>query len=163
MDMPNRTVLVMFAALAATSCTLPAEDAGEVPFNEHVDGPEAEALEPDQGLVVCRLRVDDPHLSVHEPGNVNVVARTTCTSIVESIELQVTLMRGGLAVATNVHSKPNGNLLKGAAATRCRDGLYQGVARTTIIFPPGHNPNPQTIQETSRAIHIQCGIATGDP
>lgn len=160
--------LMIALVLAVGACTLPADDASEIPeqLDELAAESEVSALDegsyertyedPDQGLIVCRLKVDHPHQSRHEPKNVNVKAEATCTSTVERIQMQVALMRNGRTVAGNSDEKPGRLRLKVNAAAACVDGIYQGTASATIFFPPGHNPNPQTLYETSTTRPVNC-------
>jgi hypothetical protein len=153
----------MFCALAASACTLPADDTGEIPADEErlVTGAGTFAVEldePNQGLIRCTLRVHHPHHSRHEPENANVVADTTCTSVVPRIDMNITLTRDGLAVGHGGEDRPNRVFLQANASALCVAGIYRGHARASIYFPPGYSPNPQTINAASAEVRIPCTV-----
>ena len=160
----NRNLITMFCPLAlmAGACTLPAEDAGEISVDEgqteemevHAVGPDG----PEQGLIVCDLRVHHPHHSGHDPESANVVADTTCTSVVPRIDMDITLTREGLAVGHGGEDKPHRDFLRANASALCVAGIYRGHSRASIYFPPGYSPNPQTINAASAEVRIPCTL-----
>lgn len=164
-------VLMIAPALAASACTLPTDDAGELAEQldelaktEVLDEPsELTYDDPDQGLIVCRLSIDHPHPSGHVTGNVNVVARTRCTSPVAEIQMQIALARDGLTMASRGDSRTGRDLLQINAATSCIKGVYQGRVWATIYFPPDYLPAPQRLYEISPSIPIECGIPAAGP
>ena len=111
---------------------------------------------PEQIVIICNLRVDNPHKSSHVPGTVNVVARFNCTSSVSGIQMTVTLERDGVEVARSPVNSSGSASLRGNAATPCINGTYQGTARAVVTFPPGHWPSTTTLDETSSRIPITC-------
>lgn len=118
-------------------------------------GPTAAAAAP----INCYFKVDNSHKSHHVSTNVNVVAHTTCTAPVSSITLTVNLYTypDGRLVGVN---GPKGNAGKSFfslnAAAPCVTGRYYGYATTTVHFPPGYAPSPQSAQSYSSIIQVNC-------
>lgn len=110
------------------------------------------------GIAVCSLRVDFPHLSMHEPGTINVVAVVQCNRPVEAIEMKVGLARNFLEVASRTWTNTGASSLKGNAATTlpCVDGAYQGAAAARVTFPPTSMPAENILNANSATLDIKC-------
>jgi hypothetical protein len=108
--------------------------------------------------ITCTLNIDNPHHSTHVPGTANVEANVSCTAPVYSIELTIYLFdlthgRGEEDEFTNAGvASLSGNV----AIDPCESGEYEGLAETTVTWPPGYTPSPQTWDVESPDVAISC-------
>lgn len=109
--------------------------------------------------ITCTITADNPHKSTHVPGTVNVVGHTDCTAPVASISMTVYLYNYDTSRLVGVNG-PTGNSGRSSfalnAAASCISGRYYGYARTTINFPPGYSPSPQSAASYSSIILVNC-------
>ena len=108
--------------------------------------------------ITCTLTIDNPHHSTHVPGTANVVSGVSCGAPVSSIELTIYLFdfthgRGEEDEFSNVGAA---SLSGNVAIDPCESGDYEGLAETTVTWPPGYTPSPQTWDEESPVVPISC-------
>jgi hypothetical protein len=109
--------------------------------------------------ITCYFKVDNPHKSTHVSTNVNVQAHTDCTGPVSSITLTVylyTYPAGRLVGVNGPKTASNTSSYRLNAAAACVMGQYYGYATTTVYFPPGYAPSPQSAQAYSSIILVNC-------
>jgi hypothetical protein len=107
--------------------------------------------------ITCTITIDDPHISSHNPENVNVVSHWSCTASVQSLSLTTTLYLGVVQVAQTTATKYNSYFQNSNAAASCANGSYLGSASGTIVFPPGYVPQTETAGPVwSDVVPITC-------
>lgn len=130
-----------------------AADSGSISFsrNSLAAGPAAISV------IRCDYKIDYPHNSGHNPGNVNVVARITCTNQVESITVDTKLFRSGIQVGSGHTTVPFAGFAQGNAAAPCINGAsWGGTVRYSVVPPPGYVPNPGVANAASLVVPITC-------
>jgi len=110
---------------------------------------------PDVTGTICYVRIDNPHQSTHNPGQINVVASVDCTAPVTLIYMKVGLYRAGVLVAYKYFDSTGSGHLSGQANTACVTGTYTGAADVSVDFPTGYPPE---ISGTfcGPTVHIIC-------
>jgi hypothetical protein len=169
--MPLRIIATILLVLGFCACSTPGEDesgpapASAGPLDEAPGGERALSIAPAEdepsvtptaAIAICKLSVDNPHLSTHAPGTVNVVAAITCNGAVSALALTVGLARDGLELNRSSFTNAHGPILKGNVAAPCVSGTYQGAAEGTVTFPPGSIPQTSNVQASSVQVRIDC-------
>ncbi len=120
-------------------------------------GPASDATAAGSTSIDCVLNVQNPHNSSHVGGTVNVVARVTCTSPVESITVRAALYRNGALVKDSGPSTRTGVAsYQNNAAVSCVSGRYQGWGSNVIQYPPGYTPSSTSGTAVGNAVDITC-------
>ncbi|WFE29448.1 hypothetical protein O7623_09765 [Solwaraspora sp. WMMD791] len=107
-------------------------------------------------VITCTATADNPHLSTHNPGNINVVGRVNCTATVAGIDLVTGLFRGNTPVASArrvVGAYPGTSV---PAPAPCVNGTYYGVADAYVFAPRGYQPPYLHLVHQSAAVSITC-------
>jgi hypothetical protein len=106
--------------------------------------------------ITCTLVVNNPHNSTHVPGTVNVVATVSCTRAVASIDLFVALGDdNGRSSGEEDYNTGSASLSENTSLA-CENGTYEGTAETTVTWPAGYTPSPQTWNRDSAVVSITC-------
>ena len=159
-------VLMIALALVVSACTLPADDAGEIPVDELTEGLADKPAEPAKERdpeIPCDLNVHYPHQSHDNPENANVHATTICRFAVARIEMSVVLMRDGIAVGAGSGHNDGKRKLDVHAADTCIDAWYRGSATATVYFPPGHPYPRRDYVATGSRTWVTCIFPATEP
>lgn len=115
------------------------------------------ALSPDASTT-CTLSIDNPHHSTHVPGTANVETHVSCTAPVSSIDLVIYLfdLTRGRAEEDEFYNAGEASLDGNVAIDPCISGDYEGLAETTVTWPPGFTPSPQTWDVESPIVAVPC-------
>jgi opacity protein-like surface antigen len=108
------------------------------------------------GLIRCRVSIDYPHKSSHQPNRANVESHISCTHPVSSLRLDTKLWRAGYVVGVGTRILYGTFFITGQANARCVTGNYMGTATGTVVFPPGYVPATATATVGSPVRHINC-------
>lgn len=110
----------------------------------------------------CDAITDNPHMSGHAPGKINVVGRTTCLYSVKllSIETRLQLKRGCFlffcswtTVDTGINGAWDTKKVQANAAAACTPGTYRGRTAHTVWFYSGNRP---TVFTTTSHFTFTC-------
>jgi len=133
---------------------------GSTNLSNHNDLSSPNAASP--GTYICAGMTDAPHNSSHQPGTINVVARTVCPIIVPRIYVQTTLQRkdcflGFCQWIAVGHTNYRENIRKSrvqinSASTNCVNGKYRGVSVHYVVDVSGIYYETKT----SLAADIKC-------
>lgn len=107
--------------------------------------------------ITCTLQAQYPHTSTHVPGTINAVATNGCSGFVTTIKLQSALYygsTGNLAAFGPLVTVTGGAAAQSNVSISCITGSFFQKAFTTVTWPPGYSPSPQSWTATSATVDI---------
>lgn len=107
--------------------------------------------------ITCTMYVDNPHRSTHVPGNVNVISRIECTSVVARLWIEpVTLYRNFTPIASGSNYNMGQRRIQANAANTCVSANHFGRAQGGVVFPPNYNPAGGSYAVQGQTVFVLC-------
>jgi hypothetical protein len=116
-------------------------------------------------VIVCHLKVDNPHKSTHVNGTINVQATLSCTGLnpaYSSVTVQlykIVCTPGCNAVAYGNAGSASGTYKQSITANSsgpCTSGQYHGSAYGYVQAPPGVSPPTAHLEAVGATASITC-------
>jgi hypothetical protein len=109
-----------------------------------------------QDVITCDAKANNPHHSTHDPSTVNATGSITCSAPVVSITMTMYLYWSGyIQNSATCHSTGESSVSCNVAAP-CVTGGWQVSEIGEIHFPPGYEPNPQSVSASKEANVSSC-------
>ncbi|MFI0453929.1 hypothetical protein [Actinomadura sp. 6N118] len=107
-------------------------------------------------VIVCQVKMNNPHNSHHVRGTINAQATVKCTKPVSGMKLRVKLLKNGKVRKTSLWKVNNGkSSIKQNAALTCQPKKrWQAIAEVWVWFPPKYIPaaGSSTVRSAVRTI-----------
>jgi hypothetical protein len=146
-------ILPMVTVSVATAATAP-------PLALHTTataiGTHSRGNGPNQSVITCTAKQNNPHHSTHKPETVNATGSVTCTAPVASITMTMYLYWDGYLQNSKTFRSVGKSSVSGNVAAPCETGGWQASLIAEIYFPPGYEPSPQSVSDSKTADVTSC-------